>query len=117
MIGEGGVDAARPGGHLPDRLDVRRDVAIKLLAAQFGKCLDLEAHVGVLHVDREQVTDVGVVDLDTLQLDLPVLAEQMDLVAETGQRLGEVGVVDVAAGPAQHVAVEDENPHRFRRSY
>ena len=46
---------------------------------------------------------------------LAVLAEQVDLVAEPGQRLGEVGVVDVAAGAAQHVAVEDQDAHRCRR--
>ena len=117
VVGEGGVKAAGLGGHLPHRLDVGRDVAIQLRGAQLGKCLDLEARVGVLHIDREQAADLGVVDLDALQLDLPVLAEEVDLVAETGQRLGEVGVVDVAAGPAQHVAVEDEDPHRFRGSY
>ena len=31
--------------------------------------------------------------------------------AEPRERLGEVGVVDVAAGPAQQVAVEDQDPH------
>ena len=46
-----------------------------------------------------------------------VLAEQVDLVAEPGQRLGEVGVVDVAAGAAQQVAVEDQDAHRCRASY
>ena len=40
-----------------------------------------------------------------------VLAEQVDLVPEAGQRLGEGGVVDVGAGPAQQVAVEDEDAH------
>ena len=49
--------------------------------------------------------------------DLAVLAEEMDLMAEPGQRAGEVGVVDVAAGAAQHVAVEDEDAHRCRASY
>ena len=45
-------------------------------------------------------------------LDLAVLAEQVDLVAEPGQRPRQIGVVDVAAGAAQHVAVEEENAHR-----
>ena len=49
--------------------------------------------------------------------DLAVLAEQMDLVAEPGQRPGQVDVVDVAAGAAQHVAVEEEDAHRCRPSY
>ena len=48
---------------------------------------------------------------------LAVLAEQVDLVAEPGQRPRQVGVVDVAAGAAQHVAVEDEDAHRCRPSY
>ena len=48
---------------------------------------------------------------------LAVLAEQVDLVAEPGQRPGEVDVVDVAAGAAQHVAVEEEDAHRCRPSY
>ena len=40
-----------------------------------------------------------------------VLAEQVDLVAELGQGGHQRGVVDVAAGPAQQVAVEDQDPH------
>ena len=56
-------------------------------------------------------------DLDALDLDLPVLAEQMDLVTQAGQRAGEIRGVDVAAGAAQHVAVEEEDAHRCRTSY
>ena len=52
-----------------------------------------------------------------------VLAEQMDLVAEPGERLGQARVVDVGAGAPEQVAVEDEDAHprvnlgqpRFRR--
>src|SRR5207247_1789387 len=41
-----------------------------------------------------------------------VLAEQMDLVAEADEGGGQRRVVDVAAGAAQQVAMEDEDPHR-----
>jgi hypothetical protein len=34
----------------------------------------------------------------------------MDVVAEPGQRPGEAGVVDVAAGAAQQVAMKDQDP-------
>ena len=106
------VDATRPRGDLADGADVGLDVAIELRLGQLREGLDLEALVGVLDVDGEQAADVGVVDLDPLELGLAVLAEQMDLVAEPGQRAGQVGVVDVAAGAAQHVAVKDEDAHR-----
>jgi hypothetical protein len=39
----------------------------------------------------------------------PVLAEQVNIVAQPGQRPGQARVVDVAAGPTQQVAVEDED--------
>ena len=118
VVGEGDVDAAgrgrRPRGR---RRRWRRGSGRARLVGQLREGLDLEALVGVLDVDRQQAADVGVVDLDALDPDLAVLAEQVDLVAEPGQRRGEVGVVDVAAGAAQHVAVEDEDAHRFRPSY
>ena len=100
-----------------DRGDVGVEVALELGVGQLREGLDLEALVGVLDVDRKQAADVGVVDLDSLDLDLPVLAEQVDLMAQPRQRPGEVGVVDVAAGAAQHVAVEEEDAHRSRPSY
>jgi hypothetical protein len=43
-----------------------------------------------------------------------LLAEQVHLVAETGKRLRQLGVVDVRAGTAQEVAVEDENSQGLR---
>jgi hypothetical protein len=55
--------------------------------------------------------DVGVVDLDALDLDLAVLAEQMDLVPQEGQGTGEIRGVDVAAGAAQHVAMKEKHAH------
>jgi len=40
-----------------------------------------------------------------------VLAEQVDLVPGAREGLRERGVVDVGAGPAEQVAVEDEDAH------
>ena len=111
------VEAARPLGDRAHRGDVGLDVAVELGLGQLREGLDLEALVGVFDVDRQQAADVGVVDLDPLDLDLAVLAEQVDLVAEPGQRRRQIGVVDVAAGAAQHVAVEEEDAHRCRPSY
>src|SRR5688572_20943505 len=42
---------------------------------------------------------------------LAVLAQQVDLVAEPGQRARHARVVDVASRPVQEVAVEDEDLH------
>ena len=82
VVGEGGVDAAGRGGDLAHGGDVGVEVAVELGLAQLGERLDLEALVGVLDVDRQQAADLGVVDLDPLDRDLAVLAEQVDLVAE-----------------------------------
>ena len=40
-----------------------------------------------------------------------VLADDVDLVSQPGQGRGEAGVVDVRPGPAEQVAVEDQNLH------
>ena len=42
-----------------------------------------------------------------------LLADQVHLVAQVGQRAGEAGVVDVAAGAPQQVAVEDQDSHSW----
>ena len=97
--------------------------------------LDLEALVVVVDVDRQQATDVGPVDgaaarngragarrctssrpssqpptesTKPSSAGSALLAEQVDLVAEPHERLGQLGVVDVRAGAAQQVAVEDQ---------
>src|SRR5205823_682238 len=47
---------------------------------------------------------------------VPVLAQEVDLVAQIDERLDQRGVVDVAARSAQQVAVEDQDPQRRRWS-
>jgi hypothetical protein len=114
---QGRVEAPDGVGDLADGGDVGVEVAAQLRPGQLREGLDLEALVGVPDVDRQQAADVRVVDLDALDPDPAVLAEQVDLVAQAGQRPGQVDGVDVAAGAAQHVAVEEEDAHRFRASY
>src|SRR5262249_7031509 len=103
---------ARPPGDLADGGDVGLDVALELRLAQLREGLDLEPLVGVLDVDREKAADVGDVDLDPRRANLPVPAEEMDLIAETGRGRRQAGVVDVAARAAQQVAVENQDLHR-----
>jgi hypothetical protein len=117
VAGKGCVEASGRLGNRSDRSHVGGDVPIELRVRQLRERLDLETLVGIFDVDRQEAVDVRVVDLHAVQLDHAVLAEQMDLVPESGQRRGQVGAVDVAAGAAQHVAVEEQDPHRFRASY
>ena len=44
-------------------------------------------------------------------LGVALLAEQVNLVAERDESRGQARVVDVGAGPAQQVAVEDQDAH------
>ena len=96
--------------------------------------LGLDPLVAVGDVDRQQAAEVGAVDgrphrlaarldsqragvpvpgrVDPLLLErLAVLAEQVDLVPRAHERGGQAGVVDVRAGAAQQIAVEDQDPH------
>ena len=88
MVGERRVDAAERLDHLADRGDVGVEVAIELGVAELGEGLHLEALVAVVHVDRQQAADVGVVDRHRAGRAgaevgwLAVLADQVDLVAE-----------------------------------
>ena len=94
------------------------EVAVELGVGELGEGLDLEALVGVVDEDRQQAADVRRVDGDRARRRrrrsvgrVAVLAEQVHLVAEPGERGREAGVVDVGAGAAQQVAVEDQDLH------
>ncbi len=117
MAGQRGIEAPGRGDGVANRGDVGVDVAVELLVGELREGLDLEALVGVFDIDRQQAVDVGVVDLDPLDLDLAVLAEQMDLVPQARQGTSEIRRVDVAASAAQHVAVEEKDAHSCRASY
>ena len=126
----------RPGalGHLAHGGDVALQVAVELRLAQLRERLRLDALVAVGHVDREQAAEVGPVDrgahrlapcLDRQRAAVPVpggvdprlrerlavLAQQVHLVPRAHERRGQACVVDVRAGPAQQIAVEDQDPH------
>ena len=47
-----------------------------------------------------------------IALGMPVLAEQMHLVAELGESADEARVIYVPAGPLEQVAMKDEDAHR-----
>ena len=122
-------------GHLRGRGRVRAQVVIQLAVAQVQERLGVEALVGVRHVDGQHAADVRQVRRTAHRLANPlhdqvpalpaahgvherelggvaVLAEQVHLVTELGEGVRQAGVVDVAAGASQQVAVEDQDPHR-----
>ncbi len=131
----------RRGNHIAHGRDVRIEITVELGVAQVGERLHLEALVAVEDVDREQPADVGAVNgdaagppgianllhlepatvpvadrVDPVQLRCtPVLAEEVDVVSLAGERLGQAGVIDVGSGPAQQVAVKDQDAHRTNR--
>jgi hypothetical protein len=117
MVGEGEIDSSRGGGDLADGRDVGLDIKVELGRGHLGEGLDLEALIRVPDVDGKQAPDLGIVDLDPVDLRLPVLAEEMHLVPEPSQRPSQIRVVDIAAGTPQQVAVKEEKAHRCRPSY
>ena len=95
----------------------RSDVGVEVMAERHlvdvreGHCI--KALIAIRDVDGKQSANVGHVDGHTLRRQCrPVLAEQVHLMSQTSQRPRQVGVVDVATGAAQQVAVEYEDPHR-----
>jgi hypothetical protein len=111
VVGERDV-GPRPRRHLAHRPHVGVQVGIELGLRQLRIGLGVESLVAVGDVDRQDVADVGHVDLHPGQRRrVAVLAEQVHLVAQTDERRGELGVVDVGAGPTQQVAVEDQYAH------
>ena len=127
----------RGRGHVAHGPHVRVEVAGQLLVAEAVEGAHLETLVVVVHVHREQAADVGPVHgaatrvrgpshvlhdelavaprahrVDETKLfGTPLLTEEVDLVAEAGERLGQLGVVNVRAGSAKQVTVKDEDPH------
>ena len=128
-VGPRAGDDVADGGHVG--LDVGGDLGVAALGERAGR----HALVAVGDVDGQEVADVGppgrhahrlAQDLDARRAALPgadgvderellgpaVLAEQVDDRSAARQRGREPCVVDVRAGPAQQVAVEDEDAHR-----
>jgi hypothetical protein len=125
---------ASPRHDLRDRGDVALHVVGDLRVAQLRVGARDHAVVAVGDVHRQQPAEIGPVGerarrvaahvqlqrtavpvtrgVDPRELERrPVLAEQVDLVPRTGERLAERRVVHVGAGPAQQVAVEDQDAH------
>jgi hypothetical protein len=95
-----------------DGRHVRLEVVVERILAELRVRDGIEALVAVGHVDGQYPADVRYVDRHAVRcLDLAVLAEQVHLVAEPGERPHQAGGVDVASRPAQQVAVEYEDPH------
>ncbi|MGI8460705.1 MAG: hypothetical protein ACR2OC_03580 [Solirubrobacterales bacterium] len=79
--------------------------------------VDGQEAADVRHVDGHlpRASAILIDGIDPVELaGLAVLAEQMDLVAELGERLGDARVIDVATRAAQQVAVEDQDLDRPR---
>ena len=121
-------------GDLAHGGDVALEIAVELGVREVAERLGLDAVVAVGDVDRQQAAEVGPVDgrpdrlapglehqlaavpvpggVDPALLEgVALLTQQVHLVARAHQRGGEPRVVDVRAGPAQQVAVEDQDPH------
>jgi hypothetical protein len=121
------------GGDIADRGDVRGEVALDLAVGQLREGPGVESRVAVSHIERQQPADVGQVRgaADGLAHDIDVqppaaavahgihevelrgvglLAQQVHFVAEPDQCPGQLRVVDIASGPAQQVAMENQHP-------
>ncbi len=113
VVGERHV-GPRALDHVAHGADVRLDVALHARVVELGVGHGLVALVAVRHVDRQHPADVGHGHVDGLgQVELlpaPLLAHQLHLVPQARERAYEARVVDVAARPAQQVAVKDQDP-------
>jgi hypothetical protein len=120
VVGQGDVRLGLVG-HAADGLGVGLQVVVELVVAQLVVGDRVESLVLIRHVDRQHAADVGDVDLDLAGAGLvghpvqvagrAVLAEQVHLVSQPGQRPGQRRVVDVAAGAPQQVPVKHQDPH------
>ena len=138
MVGQSDI-RPRAVRDLPDGSHVGVEVVAQLLVRELVEEGRVEVVVGVGHVDRQHPADVRQVggapdrlavrlDLQAAVLEAPhrvdegkrrrvvVLAQEVHLVAHSGKGLDQGRVVDVAARPAQQVAVEDQDPHGRRWS-
>ena len=108
MIGE--RDVWRRYGS--DRGDVDVEVVAERRLVDVRERQRIKALIVISHVDGKQAPNVGHVDCHAVRRQCrPVLAEQVHLMAQSSQRSRQVGVVDVATGAAQQVAMENEDPH------
>jgi hypothetical protein len=104
MVGQGDVR----GRHGADRGDIGIEVAAECCLVQLREGQRIKSLIAIGHVHGKQPPDVGYVDRHALRFVYrPVLAEQVHLMAQSCQRSRQVGVVDVAAGASEQVAVED----------
>ena len=95
-------------GAAADRGDVGVEVMFERRIVQLREGQRVKALISIGHVHGKNSPDVGGVDRHALRCRCrSVLAEQVHLMAQSGQRPRQVGVVDVAAGAAQQVAVEN----------
>ena len=98
--------------HGPHGLHVGVDVVLELGVRELREGLGVESLVLVGHVDGQHPPDVRDVHRHAVgRLVVAVLAEQVHLVPERRERPHEVRVVDVAAGAAEQIAMEDQDPH------
>ena len=135
MVGQSHVRAHRLD-QLAHSLHVCLHVSGDLGIGAVGKRLGFDALVAILHVDGQQTADIWPVHgarrtlagrlfqgsqhqpaavpvprgvHERLALRVALLAEQVHLVSQPCQSVCQARVVDVGAGPAQQVAVEDED--------
>ena len=142
VVGQRDLAAPRSAATSATAATLACDVARDLLVAALRERARLDALVAVGHVHRQQPADVRAVDraarlarrapaphpagapaarpasqspaasTNGVVLGVALLAEQVNLVAEPHQRVGQAGVVDVGPGAAEQVAVEDQDAHR-----
>ena len=103
------------GQQRAQRLRVRLDVRVALGAREVLQQPRLEPLVPVEHEDRQQpVRQLRHDDLraaEVVPLRVPLLADDVDVVAGAAPLARERTRVDVRAGAAEQVAVPEEDPH------
>ena len=101
------------GQALAESRGIQLDVALALVARQVLQQSRLEPLVAVEHEDRQQPADLGTHDLgaaEVVQLRVPLLAEEDDVVPGAAPLARKRARVDVRAGAAQEVPVPEKNP-------